>query len=116
MDVLERALKKKREEREKSRRKRMTEVHKALDKLSREISFGEAIVFGSLTEKGQFTDESDIDIAFAGLADEDFFRAQAFLSRELGCEVDVVQLEKSGRLKKKIREEGVPWIKRGSIS
>ncbi|MBM3310127.1 MAG: nucleotidyltransferase domain-containing protein [Candidatus Aminicenantes bacterium] len=84
--------------------------------LSREISFGEAILFGSLTKKGKFADESDIDIAFAGLADADFFRAQAFLSRDLGCEVDVVQIENSGRLKNKIREDGVRWKKRGSSS
>jgi predicted nucleotidyltransferase len=111
--ILERALKKKRADGEKSRRRRASEVREALRELSGEISFDEAYLFGSITKPGKYSDDSDIDIGFAGLADKDFFLAQAFLSRALGCEVDVVQVERSGRLKDKIREEGVKWKKRG---
>jgi predicted nucleotidyltransferase len=102
-ETLDRALEKKKAERERSRRKRMAEVLAALKELSKEIAFDEAYLFGSLTKKGQYAEDSDVDIGFAGLADKDFFRAQAFLSRALGGDVDVIQMEKDGRLKQKIR-------------
>jgi predicted nucleotidyltransferase len=112
-EALDRALKKKRAERESSRRRRTSEVLAAIEKLSREITFDEAYLFGSLTRKGKYTEDSDIDIGFIGLADKDFFRVQAFLSRALGSDVDVIQLENSGRLKRKIRKDGMKWKKRG---
>ncbi|MBM3293631.1 MAG: nucleotidyltransferase domain-containing protein [Candidatus Aminicenantes bacterium] len=114
--TLDRALKKKRAEREKFRRKRTAEVLAALETLSRDVAFEEAILFGSLTRKGKYSEDSDIDIGFVGLADKDFFRAQAFLSRALDADVDVVQVEKCGRLKDKIREEGVRWKRRDGSS
>jgi len=114
--TLDRALKRKRAEREKFRQKRTAEVLAALEKLSQDVAFEEAILFGSLMRKGKYSEDSDIDIGFVGLADKDFFRVQAFLSRALDADVDVVQVEKSGRLKEKIREEGVRWKRRDGSS
>jgi hypothetical protein len=50
-------------------------------------------------------------MGFLGLADEDFFYAMAFLSREIGRDVDLIQLE-SHPLRNKILTTGVKkWTK-----
>jgi predicted nucleotidyltransferase len=50
------------------------------------------ILFGSLA-KGQFTAESDIDLAVAGLAPSDFFNAYAEINRLSRFTVDLKPLE-----------------------
>jgi predicted nucleotidyltransferase len=110
--LLDRALAKERERREQRRQERLTAVFKALDKLSNQIPFEEAYIFGSLTKPYHYFDDSDVDIAFVGLGDEVFFRAIAFLSRELNAAVDVLQLE-SHPLREKIIREGIRWKKSG---
>ena len=50
------------------------------------------ILFGSLA-KGQFTAESDIDLAVAGLAPADFFTAYAEVNRLSCFKVDLKPLE-----------------------
>ncbi len=50
------------------------------------------ILFGSLA-KGRFTTESDIDLAVAGLAPADFFRAYAEVNRLSQFQVDLKPLE-----------------------
>ena len=106
--VLERALAEERERREQWRREMLSQVQKALEALSRQISFEEAYIFGSAAKPHRYFEGSDLDIAFVGLRDEDFFKASAFLSRELGIEVDVLQLE-GHTLKEKILKEGIRW-------
>lgn len=69
-------------------------------------------MFGSIVKPYGFRKESDIDIGFMGLRDEDFFRAMSFVSGELGADVDVIQLE-SHRLALKIRQEGLKWTRNG---
>jgi len=91
--LLDRALLREREEREAQRQKQIALAFKALDALSQLISFDQAYIFGSLAKPHRFFKDSDVDIAFVGLKDEDFFQAIAFLSRELGRGVDVLQLE-----------------------
>ena len=108
--VLDHALVREREEREAQRQKQIALVFKALDALSRLISFDQAYIFGSLAKPHRFFKDSDVDIAFVGLKDEDFFQAIAFLSRELGRDVDVLQLEEHP-LRDKIVPEGIKWKK-----
>ena len=108
--LLNRALLREREEREAQRQKQIALVFKALDALSRLISFDQAYIFGSLAKPHRFFKGSDVDIAFVGLKDEDFFQAIAFLSRELGRDVDVLQLEEHP-LRDKIVREGIKWKK-----
>jgi len=84
----------------------------ALKGLSQRIPFSKAYVFGSLARPGAFMQEiSDADIAFEGLRIEDFFRTAAFLSAELGLDVDVVRLEDvaGSLLEAKIKREGILW-------
>ena len=108
--LLNRALLREREEREAQRQKQIALAFKALDALSQLISFDQAYIFGSLAKPHWFFKDSDVDIAFVGLKDEDFFQAIAFLSRELGRDVDVLQLEEHP-LRDKIVREGIKWKK-----
>ncbi len=87
------------------RREVIKEIHDALFQLSRKIHFENAYIFGSILTH-YFSDESDIDIAFEGLKDEDFIKAMAFLSDYLKRNVDVVQLEWH-RLRDRIIKEGI---------
>jgi len=77
--------------------------------MSKSISFEKIYLFGTITEPYQFSEESDIDIAFVGLKDKDFFTTLAYLSRQLGRNVDILQLDKLKRskLKEKIINEGI---------
>jgi len=110
--ILDQAIAKERERREQQRQARLGAVFRALEELSRWVPFQEAYIFGSLAKPYRYFNESDIDVAFVGLRDEDFFQAMAFLSRELGCEVDVLQLE-GHRLREKILKEGIRWKRSG---
>lgn len=110
--ILDNALAKKKHEREQLRMQLLAASLQALDKLSQLIKFDQAYVFGSVSRTQGFDEHSDLDIAFAGLQDEDFFTAMSFLSREVGLdEVDVVQLE-GHRLASTIVKEGIPWKKK----
>lgn len=109
-DVLERKLKQKRQEAEHLRLDMLEKLRKALAKIALEIQFDEAYIFGSITRPGRFGKESDIDVGFLGLQDEDFFRMMSRLSMELEWEVDVIQLE-GHRLAEKIKREGIRWTK-----
>ncbi len=102
--------KREKEESELIRQKLFDEIKKLLSSLRRLISFEEAYIFGSLVKPEAFFVESDIDIAFYGLKDKDFIKTISFLSRHLGRDVDVVQLE-GYRLEEKIKKEGIRWTR-----
>lgn len=110
--VLDNVLKKKKLQREKLRVKTIARVKSALEKLSQEVLFKEAYIFGSVIKPYKFAGKSDVDIGFIGLNDEEFFKALAILSRELGADTDIIQLE-GHRFKDKIMSEGMRWTKRG---
>jgi len=110
-EILDRVIAQERIKREQNRHKMLAAVFLALEKLSREISFEEAYIFGSLASPYLYFENSDIDIAFLGLKDEDFFQAMAFLSRELEAEVDILQLEDCP-WREKIMREGIKWKKK----
>jgi predicted nucleotidyltransferase len=108
LNVVQRARRIKRQAQREAVLKHMWEL---LPRLAARIQFEEAYVFGSVLNSKRFQEDSDVDVAFVGLQDEDFFPTMAWLSRELGREVDVIQLE-GHRLSDKIRKEGLRWTRR----
>ena len=110
--LLDRATRARREANERKRLELLDVALLSLNRLSREVGFEVAYLFGSVTKPYHFSGSSDIDVGFIGLKDEDFFRAMAFLSHELGTEVDIVQLE-SYRMTGKIKKEGIKWRRKG---
>jgi predicted nucleotidyltransferase len=110
--LLDEAIEKKRKEQEELRLHVTEKILIALDRLSREITFEEAYVFGSVTKPFRFSERSDIDIGFIGLDDRHFFRAMSYISEKTGCDVDIVQLE-DHRLADKIKRGGIRWRRNG---
>jgi len=105
------AVQEKRVKREEERLRILQRTKNALILLAKDIKFSQAYIFGSLICPYRFKDKSDVDIGFFGLADEDFFRAMALLSREIGRDVDVIQLE-NHPLKDRIQKrEIIEWTK-----
>lgn len=113
--LLDKALQKKRMEKERLRLAIIEKAKKILKQMGETVPFEKAYLFGTMTKPYRFSEESDIDIAFIDLKDEDFFPALAYLSRSLGRNVDILQLEKH-RLKKKIMKEGILWTRHGCQS
>lgn len=113
--LLDAAIEREKQEREELRKLLLGKIFNVLALMGKTFPFREAYIFGSIVKPFGFTGRSDVDIAFVGLADEHFFQAMSFLSRELGVGVDVVQLE-GHRLAEKIRKEGMKWIKKDSPS
>jgi uncharacterized protein len=109
--LLDEATERKRHTREELRLHLLEKLDHALYALSGEIPFEDAFLFGSITRPFRFSETSDVDVAFVGLQDADFFRTMSFLSAELGVEVDIVQIE-SHRLGEKIKREGARWRRR----
>jgi len=104
--LLDEVLRAKKEKREALRVAQIKKVRAAIDKLAEQLSFTRVYLFGSLVKPYAFYPESDIDIGFTGLKGADFFKAMAFLSSELGREVDVIQME-GHKLTPKILKEGL---------
>ncbi len=107
-EILKQAYKKKAEQREKLRKELMEKIPAALDSLSHEAAFKEAYIFGSVTQKNQFSEQSDIDIAFAGLDRDKLFFAVSFMSNKLGRDVNAVHIEDI-HFRNKIMGEGIRW-------
>lgn len=108
--IWEEAVAQQQERREQQRRALLRTVSEALAELARQVPFTEAYIFGSVTQPERFSASSDVDIAFVGLRDEDFFKALAFLMDRLARDVDIVQLERYSR-KDQIIREGIRWTK-----
>lgn len=109
--LLDEAIRRKRREREELRLSIIAAILSALDELAGEISFAEAYIFGSVVRPYGYSEESDADIAFVGLKDKDFFKAMSFISRKIGREVDIVQLERH-RFAQEIRRSGIQWTRK----
>lgn len=109
--LLDEVIERERDDCEKLRFYLIEKLFDILRKLQLEISFKEAYLFGSIAKPFKFSKYSDIDIGFIGLMDGDFFRAMSFISREIGRDVDVVQLEEH-RLAKKIKKESIQWTRK----
>lgn len=109
--ILDESLKKKRLAQERLRKNILKKLDKILSEMSQNVSFKEAYIFGSVTKSNHFTEKSDIDIAFLGLDDRDFFKVMSFISSQLERDVDIIQLE-NHRLADKIKKEGLKWKKK----
>ncbi len=87
----------------------MTEDMKGLvDKAAsalKAVGAKEVCVFGSAAH-GILRENSDVDIAVAGLPPEVFFRAMAKASRALGRPVDLVDLDQDTDFTRYLRQEG----------
>lgn len=105
------ALARKRQQRETLREDVLKASFAALNRLADRVGFDDALLFGSVVQPSRFREGSDVDIGFWNLDNQDFFFTIAFLSRELGRDVDVIQLEQAGQLQQKILREGVSWKK-----
>ena len=97
--------KKKKLQREVLRKDIIVKIQEAFSELEKTLHFKEVYLFGSVLTP-YFSEDSDIDIAFSGLKNNDFFKAMRLLSDYTGRDIDIVQLE-SHRLKGKIIKEGV---------
>ena len=106
--IRDEAIKRKKLEMERLRQSLLRNAVTVIAELRRTVSFKDAFIFGSLTKPFKFGINSDIDIAFSGLKDRDFFKAASFISSEIGREVDVIQLE-GFRFAEKIKKEGIKW-------
>lgn len=109
--LIDEAIDRKRKEREAKRLQLIERLFDILKKLSKSVSFDEAYIFGSVIKPHRFAELSDIDIGFIGLKDEAFFKVMAFVSDEIGLDVDVIQLE-GHRLADKIKREGMKWTQK----
>lgn len=107
---LDEIVRKKREALETTRKELLIKLHAILSRLHEQRLFENAIVFGSVLKADTFSENSDLDIAFTGLADENFFRCMSIVSSELGRDVDIIQLEQCS-FKEKIMREGIEWTK-----
>lgn len=108
--LLDRRLREKQRANEKLRQETLQRVLKLLPQLAARYGFQHAYVFGSVTHKGRFRPQSDLDIAIEGLDDQHYFKFMADLYNRLEREVDVIQLERH-RLQEQIKETGFEWTK-----
>ena len=94
---------------ERKRQELLKELDIVLLDLCELIHFKDAIIFGSITKQQRFTEDSDIDLAFEGLDNEDYFKSMSFISERLKRNVEIIQLEKHCRFKEKIIKSGIKW-------
>jgi predicted nucleotidyltransferase len=106
--LLDEVIEKRKKEREDLRLHVIAKILTSIDRLSREIAFDEAYLFGSVTKPFRFSESSDIDIGFVGLDNSHFFKVISYLSEEAGRDVDIIQLE-DHPLVDKIKRGGVRW-------
>lgn len=104
--VLDRALARKREERERVRRAVQARALRLLDESP--IDVGEAILFGSVVRPGQFDAESDVDVAIPAVAPRAYFTLMGHLEDGLGRDVDLVTID-SCHFADAIRRTGLRW-------
>ncbi len=69
-------------------------ARRAAELLRREFGAARVVVFGSLAHGAWFHERSDIDLAVAGMRDEDYWRADVALERlDRSFEFDLVTIE-----------------------
>ena len=110
LDVIEKVYEEKSKERERIRKKTLSDVQAALSQLRNEVNFDDAYIFGSVTSPNCFHDQSDIDLAFKGLDADKLFFTTAYLSRKLERDINIVNLEEI-HFKEKILKTGTRWKK-----
>ena len=79
------------------------DIEKAVEVLKKE-GCEEIYIFGSLVN-GDFSEDSDIDIAIKGLSPNKFFKVIGKLLGELNIRFDLVDLEDKSRFSQRILEK-----------
>jgi len=79
---------------------------KTIKELAAKYSLKRVLLFGSAAR--QDSGFRDIDLAVEGLLPQEFFGFYGELMRRLSLPVDVIDLSRSSRFTRMIREEGVP--------
>ncbi|HGE70722.1 TPA: nucleotidyltransferase domain-containing protein [Candidatus Poribacteria bacterium] len=111
-DLIDKIIENKKAEKEAKRQQTLFKLMEVLSTLALKYGFSKVYIFGSVTKKGRFRDESDVDIAVFDLKDENFFQLMGEVSNLIGREVDLYQMEKiNGFLKKRIEETGLLWTR-----
>ncbi|MDR4499698.1 MAG: nucleotidyltransferase domain-containing protein [Candidatus Scalindua sp.] len=108
MQKIKEAYQRKDAEREKLRIKTLQNVCNILGKLSEEVQFEDAYIFGSVLEENRFSEHSDVDIAFLGLDRDELFYVTSYISGKIGRNVNIIHLEDIS-FKDKILMEGLRW-------
>lgn len=73
-----------------------------------EFGIERGYLFGSMTQAGRFSPQSDLDLAVESLKQGDPFGLASYLSLHLNREVDVVPLDQC-HFADKIRQMGIVW-------
>jgi len=87
------------------------QINRALRKLEKKYYWEEAYLFGSVTHRGKFGRNSDIDIAVSALTSLEHYAFTGEISGLLDKRIDVVLLEEC-RFAKSIKEKGLKWNRR----
>ena len=107
-DVLDRALARKRREREALR---VTVQERALRLLDESpVELGEAILFGSVVRPGRFHARSDVDVAIPDIEPRAFFALMGHLEEGLEREIDLVPID-TCHFADTIRRTGLRWTR-----
>ena len=107
-EVLDRALARKRREREALRLAVQARALKLLDESPVELD--EAILFGSVVRSGRFSARSDVDLAVPDLEPRDFFTLMGHLEEGLEREIDLVPID-TCHFADSIRRTGLRWTR-----
>lgn len=100
---------------EKIRMKAVREAKHLKDILVKEFPVEKVVLFGSVLETGRFREDSDIDIAVAGLPKKLYFKALARLMMESNFEVDLKPIEDvSELLRQRIQKGKIIYEKRAN--
>jgi len=92
------------------RQKVFQELRDALCLLSEKYDWDDLYIFGSILNRGGFSERSDVDIALGGLNKFQHYRFVADISMILNREVDVVLLEDCP-FAETIQKKGLRWKK-----
>jgi hypothetical protein len=108
--LLDHALRRKKQVREKLRRETIQKLKHAVPRLAKSYGIDRVVAFGSAIKPGRFHERSDVDVAVSGLANEDYFSFMSALSNAIKRDVDVVQIEED-ETKKLLRKSSLIWKK-----
>lgn len=111
-DLTDRIIQKQKADRERERQQVLSTLKDILEELAPKYFFSRAYIFGSIVKPGRFRRDSDVDIAIFDLKDEYFFRLMAEISRRLGRNVEICQVETVDERLRRSIEEGVLWTRR----
>ena len=109
-DVLDRAIARKRREREALRLAVQARALRLLDESP--VALDEAILFGSVVRPGRFSARSDVDVAVPDLEPRAYFALMGHLEDGLGREINLVPLD-TCHFADSIRRSGLRWSRTG---